>query len=75
MPFYEVLCLSPAQKELVLYKTKCYYFKAVIVARQSIKSIIESGGVVKKIECLGTNTLPYRMKRHQIIHDRATYFK
>lgn len=63
MPLYELLCLSPPQ-----------VIQAKVVARQSIKAIMDNGGVVKNIEYLGTKDLPYRMKKHQIIHEKAAYF-
>ena len=41
------------------------------VLRQTAKSIMDKGGVVRKIENLGAQELPYRMKAHTEWHTQG----
>ncbi|KAF8161175.1 ribosomal protein S6 [Crassisporium funariophilum] len=54
MPLYEMLCISPHIKQ---------YQHIRELVRQSAMHVMNSGGVVRKINSWGTRTLPQRMKR------------
>ncbi|TFK20770.1 hypothetical protein FA15DRAFT_646540 [Coprinopsis marcescibilis] len=54
MPLYQMFCITKHFKE---YK----HIRELI--RQSATHVMNSGGVVRKIESWGTKTLPQRMKR------------
>ncbi|EDO44022.1 predicted protein [Nematostella vectensis] len=44
------------------------------ILRQTCQSIISKGGVVRKIENLGQQQLPYRMRAHAEWHTQGRYF-
>ncbi|XP_031555890.1 28S ribosomal protein S6, mitochondrial-like isoform X2 [Actinia tenebrosa] len=46
----------------------------VNLLRQTCKSIMDKGGVVRKLENLGQQKLPYRMRAHADWHNHGRYF-
>ncbi|KAG8686218.1 hypothetical protein FRC08_012681 [Ceratobasidium sp. 394] len=56
MPFYELLCISSHFRD---YK----HIKDLVTV--TAQHVMNHGGVVRKINNLGTRTLPQRMRSHQ----------
>ncbi|KAJ7045611.1 ribosomal protein S6, partial [Mycena alexandri] len=65
MPIYEMVCISAHFPE---YK----HIQGLV--RQSALHILDSGGVVRKINSLGTRSLPQRMRRHGNYHEIGDYW-
>ncbi|KZT24262.1 ribosomal protein S6 [Neolentinus lepideus HHB14362 ss-1] len=65
MPFYRMLCISVHYPE---YK----HIKGLV--RQAALTIIENGGVVRKIDSWGTKVLPQKMHRHGQNHTVGDYW-
>lgn len=71
MPLYEMLCISAHVSKYVsplLYPLACplqsvqQHIRELV--RQSAMHVMNSGGVVRKINSWGTQTLPQKMKRN-----------
>ncbi|KAG5648521.1 hypothetical protein DXG03_003132 [Asterophora parasitica] len=65
MPFYQMLCITTHVNE---YK----HIKELV--RQTATHVMNAGGVVRRINSLGTLTLPQRMRRHKVMHSMGDYW-
>ncbi|KAG6842181.1 hypothetical protein C0991_001674 [Blastosporella zonata] len=65
MPFYQMLCITTHVNE---YK----HIKELV--RQTATHVLNAGGVVRKINSMGTLTLPQRMRRHKAAHSIGDYW-
>ncbi|TFK53979.1 hypothetical protein OE88DRAFT_1711024 [Heliocybe sulcata] len=65
MPFYRMLCIS------VHYAN---YAQIRGLVKQAAETILDNGGVVRKIDSWGTKVLPQRMRRHRQNHTAGDYW-
>ncbi|KAF9266937.1 hypothetical protein L218DRAFT_857595 [Marasmius fiardii PR-910] len=65
MPFYQMLCISAHYPD---------YNHIKQLVTQTCTHIMNSGGVVRKIDSWGTLVLPQRMKRHKTTHRIGDYW-
>ncbi|XP_023703860.1 probable 28S ribosomal protein S6, mitochondrial [Cryptotermes secundus] len=42
--------------------------------RRSADAIFNKGGIIRKVENLGTRNLPYKMSAHDAVHKKGSYF-
>ncbi|KAF7273524.1 mitochondrial ribosomal protein S6 [Rhynchophorus ferrugineus] len=42
--------------------------------RRTADQIFEKGGIIRKLENLGTRNMPYKTSAHGIVYNRASYF-
>ncbi|KAI9137689.1 ribosomal protein S6 [Paraphysoderma sedebokerense] len=64
MPLYELVCIAR--------KLDKEPFKQLV--KKTALAVMNRGGVVRNLENLGVNNLPYRMKRHQEFFNEGRYF-
>jgi len=65
MPLYEMLCISA-------HVSKYQHIRELV--RQSAMHVMNSGGVVRKINSWGTQTLPQKMKRNGPLQSVGDYW-
>ncbi|KIM40178.1 hypothetical protein M413DRAFT_173222 [Hebeloma cylindrosporum] len=65
MPLYEMLCITT-------HVPKYQHIRELV--RQSSMHVMNSGGVVRRINSWGTRTLPQRMKRHGTLQSIGDYW-
>jgi len=65
MPFYQMVCIAAHYSE---YK----HIKELV--ELAAKHVINNGGVVRRLNSLGTLSLPQRMRRHQQYHQIGDYW-
>lgn len=46
----------------------------VSTLKRTAEAIIEQGGILRQFSSLGHNTLPYRMRAHNVWHKEASQF-
>ena len=77
MPLYELLviarCVAPLHSfNRAMVGSDQDLHKKIL--RTCALHILDSNGVVREFTNIGKKRLPYRMKRHQEIHDRGNYY-
>ncbi|KAJ7287433.1 ribosomal protein S6 [Mycena rebaudengoi] len=65
MPLYRMVCIAAHFPE---------YKHIHNLVQQSANHILDAGGVVRKIDSWGTQTLPQRMRRHGNYHEIGDYW-
>ncbi|CAK5281565.1 unnamed protein product [Mycena citricolor] len=65
MPVYQMVCIAAHFPD----------FKHISgLVKQTATHVLQAGGVVRKIDSLGTKQLPQRMRRHGNYHHTADYW-
>ncbi|XP_046984495.1 probable 28S ribosomal protein S6, mitochondrial [Schistocerca americana] len=45
-----------------------------VVLKRASQTIFDKGGVIRKIENLGTRQLPFKIRKHGLVEKKASYF-
>ncbi|KAH8408094.1 hypothetical protein KR222_003452 [Zaprionus bogoriensis] len=46
----------------------------ISVIRRTAESILDKGGIIRKLENLGTRPLPHKVSEHGVVHREGTHF-
>ncbi|KAM6502199.1 Ribosomal protein S6 [Amanita muscaria] len=65
MPLYQMLCIA-------VHYPEYQHIKQLV--QQTATHVMSSGGAVRTLNSWGTLTLPQRMRRHKVYHQRGDYW-
>ncbi|XP_037933647.1 probable 28S ribosomal protein S6, mitochondrial [Teleopsis dalmanni] len=64
MPIYEVaLCMRQMNRP-----------ELISAIKRTAVCILDNGGILRKLENLGTRALPYKISKHNLVHREGNYF-